>query len=81
MKAYKVELLILDFDQLGEDGIRGALEHTRYPNDCISPSVMAVEARDIGEWDDSNPLNRYDLREAEYRRLFAALRADQGGER
>lgn len=70
MRAYKVELLILDFDELGPEGISDTIENSRYPNDCIGPSVMEIESRDIGEWSDDNPLNRRDLAKAEYQRLF-----------
>jgi hypothetical protein len=70
MKAYKVELLVIDFDGLDADGVRDTIENVRYPNHCISPQVMALEDRDIGEWDDNNPLNRRDTANAEYRRLF-----------
>lgn len=72
MKVYKVELLIIDFDQLGPDGIKSAIENTRYPNHCISPKVKSTEERDIGEWSDDNPLNFRDTCDAEYRRLFGA---------
>lgn len=70
MKAVKVELLILDFDELGEDGIKETLENTKYPNYCISPDVKKMESVDIGEWDDDNPLNLREACEAEYARLF-----------
>jgi hypothetical protein len=70
MKAFKVEILVLDHDGLGEQGVRQTIEHTRYPNHCISPQVMAVESREI-EWADDHPLNRSDLAPAEYTRLFA----------
>jgi len=70
MNAYKVELLVLDFDGLGEKGVVDALENVRYPNRCISPSVMNIDCRDIGEWDDSHPLNHHGKAPAEYERLF-----------
>jgi hypothetical protein len=69
MKAYKIEVLVLDFDGLGEQGVRDAIEHQRYANDCISPDVKSMQSRDI-EWTDDHPLNRRDTCEAEYRRLF-----------
>lgn len=58
MRAYKVELLIIDHDELGEDVIRDTLENTRYPNHCMSPHVRAVKSADIGEWHDDHPLNK-----------------------
>ena len=70
MKAFKIELLVLDFDGLGEDGVRDALESAHYPNHCISPNVKAVQAREV-EWSDEHPLNKRSTADAEYRRLFA----------
>lgn len=72
MKAYKIELLVLDFDQLGGDGIKSVLENSRYPNDCISPSAMSISEVDIGPWSDDNPLNSGKTRAAEYARIFPA---------
>jgi hypothetical protein len=71
MKAYKVEILVVDFDGIGQAGIIGALENTRYPNHCISPSVQAIHERDIGPWSDGHPLNVSATAEAEYKRLFS----------
>ena len=70
MKAYKVELLIIDHDDNGSEGIKSVLEHTRYPNHCINPEVMQITEKDIGEWDDDHPLNSTDTCEAEYKRIF-----------
>ena len=70
MKVYKVELCIVDFDELGPDGISCVLENARYPNHCLNPGVMKIEAREIGEWDDDHPLNNRATKEAEFRRLF-----------
>jgi hypothetical protein len=71
MKAYKVELLIIDFDQLGEKEIQFTLENTKYPNWCIYPNVMKIEERDVGNWTDEHPLNLSTTsQEAEYQRLF-----------
>jgi hypothetical protein len=57
MRVYRIELMILDFDEIGEEEIKRVLEDTRYPNRCISPEVMEIESHDIGEWNDQNPLN------------------------
>lgn len=70
MKAYKVELLIIDHDGLGEKGIREELENTEFANHCMHPTVMKVTPKDIGRWDDDHPLNCYDTMESEYNRLF-----------
>ena len=55
---------------LTNDGIKQEIEDAQYGNHCISPEVKACEMRDIGEWDDSHPLNHCDTSDAEYRRLF-----------
>ena len=70
MKAYKVELLILDFDQIGEEEIRYQIENTKYSNHCISPQVKKIEERDIGEWHDDHPLNSLTLEDMEYEKIF-----------
>lgn len=70
MKAYKVTLLIIDFDELGPEGIKDTLQNTRYPNRCLSPTVQDVQVRDIGEWTDDHPLNYPGNVAAEYKRLF-----------
>ena len=71
MKVYKVELMVVDFDGIGGDGVKDELENARYGNRCIRPEVKGIQERDIGEWDDDHPLNQMDTSDAEYRRLFA----------
>jgi hypothetical protein len=63
MKAYKIELLVLDFENIGvsEETFRDDIEY-------CSSRVMSIQSREIGEWEDSNPLNRGD-REF-YNKLF-----------
>ena len=70
MKAYKVEILIIDFDGLGVEGIKDEIENVNYPNDCLNPAVKGIKEVDIGEWDDYHPLNNPDTCQAEYKRLF-----------
>jgi hypothetical protein len=70
MKVYKLEIMIIDFDGIGEDEMKSVLENANYPNDCISPDVMNVKCIDIGEWEDDNKLNFKDTRANEYKRLF-----------
>jgi hypothetical protein len=71
VKAYKLTVLVVDQDELGPDGITSALRHAHYPNDCITPYVMAIEERDIGHWGDEHPLNRRHTRSNEFARLFS----------
>jgi len=70
VKAIKLEVLVMDFDNLGPEGVRNALENTRFANDCISPSVMAVESREV-EWHDGHPLNHSGKALEAYRAMFA----------
>jgi hypothetical protein len=79
MRAYRVELLIIDFDGLGEKGIAEVIENTKYPNRCISPSVMSMASADIGEWHDDHPLNKHSSAAAEYARLFQAAGQQKEG--
>lgn len=70
MKAYKVELLVVDFDQCGAEGIEGIIENANYPNDCISPNVLSIKEADIGEWHDNHPLNGVHGREEILKEYF-----------
>lgn len=69
MRVYRVELMVIDFDGLGEKGIAEEIRYTRYPNDCIHPRVVSVAGRDIGEWDDGHPLNHSGWQQ-EFERIF-----------
>ena len=71
MKVYKLEVYVIDFDELGGEEIKATIENQKYPNWCIIPSVKKIEERDIGEWDDNHPLNNSDTCDAEYERLFS----------
>lgn len=70
MRAYKLEVLVIDFDDVGDEVV-SLIENARYPNRCISPSVMNVEVRDIGEWSDDHHLNKKDTMKAAYNRMFS----------
>lgn len=70
MKAYKIELLVIDFDELGKDGIIREIENANYPNDCLSPRVKSVIEKDIGEWHDDHPFNKRNTADAAYKELF-----------
>lgn len=74
MKVYKVEIFVMDFDEIGPDRIKEAIEYTEYPNRCISPTVKNIESKDIGKWYDSHPLNNRNTCDAEYESLFGLLK-------
>ncbi len=69
MKAYKIELLVVDHDGVGDD-IPAYIESVNFPNDCIRPHVMRTQSVEIGPWSDDHPLNQRATMEIEYRRLF-----------
>ena len=71
VRAVKVELLIIDFDECGDDEIKSVIENARYPNHCISPNVKKMESVML-DWSDEHPLNRNSTCDAEYARLFQA---------
>ena len=66
MKAYKLEILVLDFENAGIEDIKTLLENTKY----INVQVKNYEVRDIGEWHDEHPLNNKNTAESEYYKLF-----------
>lgn len=70
MKVYRLEILVIDYDKIGETAIREAIENANYPNDCIAPKIKKVDSRDIGEWSDDHPLNLRSSQDQEYKRLF-----------
>ena len=69
MKAHKVTLLIVDFEQVGDE-LKSVIENTNYPGDCITPRVMEIQTVDIGKWEDSHPLNRRDTQQEMFKELF-----------
>jgi hypothetical protein len=69
MKAKLVTMVVIDFENVGDD-IKSIIENTRFPNRCISPTVLDIKTEDIGEWDDDHPLNKWNTFHAEIDRLF-----------
>jgi hypothetical protein len=72
MQVHKIVLTAIDWDQLGADGVKDAIENARFPNRCIAPRVRAVDSRDIGDWHDEHPLNHASTSDPELVRLFGA---------
>lgn len=67
MKVYKVELMIVDHNDLGENQIQDLLEDIRYLSHPVVTKITGVE---IGEWESDNLLNDENTWEAEFERLF-----------
>lgn len=68
-KVYKLEVLIIDHDDSCESEIVSAIENTKYPNWCISPTVVNVKSVEV-DWSDKHPLNNSLTKDEEYARLF-----------
>ena len=58
MKAYKIEILVIDNENIGSDDIKETIENTSFPNDCISLKIKNIIEKDIGEWYEDHPLNK-----------------------
>ena len=71
MRAYKITLLFIDFDEVGQQEAKYLIENARLPNHIHPGSVMAIEEADIGEWRDDHPLNKRATKAAAFRALFA----------
>ena len=69
MKLHKIEILIVNHDDVSEEDIKYHLENTKYPNYCISPEVLSINTREI-EWSDDHPLNHRDTQFEACRELF-----------
>lgn len=79
IKVFRIEVLVIDMDGCGADGVRDALENARYPNRCISPDVKSIEEREV-DWHDNHPLNHRDKCDAAYAELFARSTPMAGAE-
>jgi len=71
MKAHLIQILVVDHDKLGADEVKTTLENQKFPNYCISPTVLSSKTVDIADWSDEHPLNNYTTMQAEAQRLFA----------
>jgi len=69
IQVHKVEVLIIDHDNVGPEGLKVLLENTHYPNRAIAPNVMGCVTREV-EWSDSHPLNSRQHQAAAYQELF-----------
>ena len=71
MNVFKLEVMIINHDELTADEIMFELENTKYANRCISPHVMEIDSVEIGEWADENLLNFFTTQKEEFKRLFS----------
>ncbi len=70
MKVYKIELQIIDFDEVGEEDIQIYLENAHYPNDCIAPLVRKIDSREYAWSGDEDPLNKSSTAAKTFTNLF-----------
>jgi hypothetical protein len=70
VKVFKLEVMVIDHDRLGLDGVIHVLENAHYPNRCISPEIMGSSMREIDWADGENPLNYTATRDQAYEELF-----------
>lgn len=70
MKVHKIEIVVIDFDNMGSEEVVSTIENQKYPNYCISPTVLNIISRDIGEWSDEHPLNNRFTYKEEISKLF-----------
>lgn len=70
MKVYRLEIKVIDFDEVGPEEMKTILENNHYPNHCISPHVTKIESVDIGEWHDEHPLNKRNTAKQAFEELF-----------
>jgi len=54
MKAYKLEILVINHEDMSLENILIELSHSHH----INPQVQSVSETDIGPWHDDHPLNK-----------------------
>ena len=76
MKAYKIEILVIDNENIGSDDIKETIENVSFPNHCLVLKVKNIIEKDIGEWHDNHPLNKKATCDNEYKKLFVETKGD-----
>jgi hypothetical protein len=69
MKAYKLEILVIDHEDSGEENIKNAITDCRY----YYPSILSIKSAEIGEWHDDHPLNKRDSQKSAAEGYFGNL--------
>ncbi len=65
MKAYKLEVLVIDHEGYGVQEFENQLENLDFVH------VVRSKEAEIGEWDDDHPLNQKRTMVKEFDRLFS----------
>lgn len=63
MKAYKIEVYVLDFEEYDAEFYAELIVNNKY---IPCTSVRIVREIDIGEWDDDHPLNNMETDVEQY---------------
>ncbi len=66
MKMHKLEVYVVDFENVGVDDCISEIEQSRY----LNYMVLDAKTADIGEWDDDHKFNTRDTPLEEYRKVF-----------
>jgi len=66
MKAYKIEMIIVDTVNEGIDSILATVDCMRYHK----ADVLAITEADIGEWSEEHPLNLKTTKNYQKREYF-----------
>lgn len=67
MKAYKLEVLVLDFEETGDDEVKGLIENNKY----LIVDVITLKSKKIDDWDDDHPLNNTETQKEAFKKIFA----------
>ncbi|RKW71281.1 hypothetical protein [Bacillus sp. L75] len=66
MKVYKIEVMVLDFEDVGEAEIKQQIENNRF----LHARAVNSKSKEI-EWSDEHPLNKCGTMARTYTDLFA----------
>ena len=72
IKAYKIEILVLDFEDNGEESIKDTVEGSRY----LNATVMNSKSVDI-DWSDDHPLNSSTTNKNAFQELFCGEKVNK----
>lgn len=66
MKVYKIELMVMNHENVSDKDIETILEDVRH----LYPTVVSMESKEIGEWTNDHPLNKHAEWKPIYNELF-----------